>query len=132
MLMPDVTEILYDPEVGGGVAFQVRRVANQRTRSGVEQSEEIIDVCGNIQPESKSVQTSTSEDVSNEGIVIRAAFEFKLGQNNGEPTFVSEDEILWDSKRWRVTSVENWSKWGFSIAHATRVMDLEEVSNGMA
>jgi len=125
MLMPDVTEILNDPEVGGGVAFQVRRVTNKRVLGSVTRSEEIIDLTGNIQPVELSVSASTTEDLMTENIVIRAAFEFMVGSNSGDVSFVGEDEILWDGKTWRLTRVENWSKWGFSTAYAERVRDLE-------
>ena len=125
MLMPDVTEILNDPEVGGGVAFQVRRVTFTRVLGSVTKSEEIIDLTGNIQPVELSVSASTTEDLMSENIVIRAAFEFMVGSNDGDVSFVGEDEILWDGKTWRLTRVDNWSKWGFSTAYAERVRDLE-------
>lgn len=122
MLLPDVTWILNDPEVGGGVPFQVRRVLNTRTLGSVTQTPTIYDLTGNIQPESKRTQASTTEDKLEESIVVRATFEFQTGTNNGE-TFSGPDEILFAGAVWRVTSVENWSAWGFSIAHATKVMD---------
>ncbi len=121
MLLPDVTEILNDPEVGGGVAFQVKRVLNVRTLGSVTTTPKYFNVTGNIQPESKSVQTSTSEDTLNEGIVVRAIFDFQTGTNNGAE-FTGPDEIIFAGTRWRVTSVENWSDWGFTVAHATKVM----------
>ena len=40
MLNPDVTEILDDPEVGGGVSFQVKRTTNARVLGSVEQTTE--------------------------------------------------------------------------------------------
>ena len=125
MLMPDVREILNDPEVGGGVAFQVRRVTNTRVLGSVTRTVTTYDVTGNIQPVELSVSASTTEDLLTENIVIRAEFEFKVGNNNGGVSFEGEDEVLWDGKTWRVTRVEDWSKWGFSTAYATRVMDME-------
>ena len=125
MLMPDVTEILDDPEVGGGEPFQVRRVTNTRKLGGVTRTETVYDVTGNIQPLEKDVQSSTVEDLLTESIVVRATFEFKVGTNQGGVSFDGEDEILWDGKIWRVTRVENWSKWGFTMAYASRVMDSE-------
>ena len=125
MLMPDVREILNDPEVGGGVAFQVRRVTNTRVLGSVTRNVTTYDVTGNIQPVELSVSASTTEDLLTENIVIRAEFEFMVGSNNGSVEFNGEDEVLWDGKVWRITRVEDWSKWGFSTAYATRVMDME-------
>ena len=123
MLMPDVTEIINDPEVGGGQPFQVRRVANTRVMGGVTRSVEVIDCTGNIQPQSLQTQSSTAEDLKTESIVIYACFSFSVGSNDGGVTFDGPDEILYDGKTYRVTSVNDWSDWGFSIAYATRVMD---------
>ena len=120
MLLPDVTAILNDPEVGGGVAFKVRRVTNTRVLGGVTRTEEIFDVTGNIQPQEMSVRASTTEDELTETIVVRAIFDFKVGSSDGGVTFYGEDEILWDSMTWRVTRVDNWKDWGFSVAYATK------------
>ena len=124
MLFPDVTEILDDPELGGGVSFTVRRVTNRRVLGSVEREENLIPCTGNIQPVSKDIQASTTEDLLTENIVIRAVFEFKTGENQGGVSFDGPDEILWDGKVWRVTRVDNWSKWGFSVAYASKVMDV--------
>lgn len=125
MLLPDVTDILIDPDVGGGQSFQVIRYTNTRVLGGVSRSSETFDLFGNVQPQDKSTQTSTSENTLNETIVIYAEFAFQVGENSGGTTFKGPDEVLYDGKRYRVMSVNNWSKWGFSIAHATRVMDME-------
>ena len=53
--------------------------------------------------------------------MIYAAFEFKLGANNGDK-FTGPDEILFNGKTYRVTRVDNWADWGFTIAYAERVM----------
>ena len=127
MLNPDVTEILNDPEVGGGVSFQVRRVLNTRTKGSVTQTPVIYPLTGNIQPQNKSTQSSTVEDLLNESIVVYALFDFQTGENNGG-TFTGPDEILWKDRVWRVTNVNNWTDWGFNIAYATKVMDSKLVS----
>ena len=118
---PDVLEIIDDPEIGGGVPFQVRRIRNVRVRGNVSQQPELFSLTGNIQPEWKNSQTSTSEDTLMEGIVVYAAFEFQNGDNR-YTEFIGPDEILYRGDVWRVTRVDNWADWGFSIAHATKVM----------
>ncbi|MBP5460617.1 MAG: hypothetical protein J6Y20_00620 [Lachnospiraceae bacterium] len=126
MLLPDVTEILDDPEVGGGQSFQVIRRTVSRGLGTANSTETTYNVTGNIQPQDLSAQTSTSEDTETETIVIYAIFSFQTGENDGNGPYTSADEILYDGKRYRVTRVNNWSKWGFSIAYATRVMVYTE------
>ena len=124
MLMPDVLEIIDDPEVGGH-AFQVRRTTTSRTLGRVVNTSVIYDVTGNIQPQDMSAQTSTSEDLMTESIVAYAKFSFSAGFNSGE-AFTGPDEILYNGKVYRTTHVSDWSDWGFSIAYATRVHDMAE------
>ncbi len=120
MLMPDVTEILDDPEVGSGVAFQVRRKSSHRKLGGWEKTETVYDATGNLQPQNKSSQSSTAEDLLSESIVIYSTFVFQNGQNNGAE-IIETDEVLWENEVWRVTSVQNWAKWGFTVANAEKV-----------
>lgn len=127
MLMPDVTEILDDPEVGGGEPFQVVRYTITRTLGAITKTPEVFDLTGNIQPQDMASQSSTAEDLLTENIVVYAKFGFQTGSNDGGQTYTSADEILYDSKRYRVTRVSDWHKWGFSIAYATRVMDTEVI-----
>lgn len=125
MLMPDVTAILNDPEVGGGVSFQVRRVASVRSRGGFTRNETIHNATGNIQPQENNNQSSTIEDLLNEVIVAYSTFCFQAGSNNGE-SIVEADIILYDNLEWRVTRVDDWSKWGYTRAYATRVRDVQK------
>ena len=128
MLNPDVTEILDDPEVGGGVSFTVKRTTTSRTwnaitRAQVEShSTQTFSATGNIQPQTKNLQPSTSEDLLNESIVVRSTFIFQSGSNDGL-TFIGPDEIYYNGHWWRVTQIENWQDWGFTAAYASRVMD---------
>ena len=125
--MPDVTEIIDDPEVGGCQPFQVVRRTATRTLGAITESSTTYNLIGNIQPQDMASQTSTSEDTLNESIVIYARFAFQIGANNGGPSFLGADEVLYNGFRYRVTRVNNWAQWGFSIAYATRVMDMEVV-----
>lgn len=121
MLMPDVTAILDDPEVGGGVSFTVKRTTNRRVQGNVTQTEQTILCTGNIQPQEKSSQSSTVEDLLTESIVIYTTFRLSTGENNGGVNFSGPDEIQWNGLLWRVTRVDDWAEWGFTRAYATRV-----------
>ena len=120
--MPDVTEILYDPEVGGGQAFQVIRNAAVRKLGGYEKTTTTYDAVGNIQPQTMTNQASTLEDLLSETIVIYSTFAFQTGSNTGT-SIVEADIVVYNDLHWRVTGVDNWSAWGFTRANATRVMD---------
>lgn len=123
MLLPDVTEIIDDPEVGGGVEFTVIRNRAIRSRVGYTKTPETYHVTGNVQPQEMGNQASTTEDLLNESIVIYSTFVFQTGSNTGTE-IVEADIVLYDGHRWRVTRVDFWAKWGFTRAYATRVMDL--------
>lgn len=121
MLDPDVLEILQDPEVGGGVAFKVKRKTTTRILGGDKTTEEVFDLTGSIQPQDKSIQSSTAEDLKTEIIVVRAPFAFQTGSNSGK-TIIQTDIIVWKGASWRVTRVDDWSEWGYSTAYATKDM----------
>ena len=74
--MPDVTAILYDPEVGGGIEFQVIRNSSVRSQGGYTKTPTTYTAIGNIQPQEMSNQSSTVEDLLNESIVIYSTFAF--------------------------------------------------------
>ena len=126
MLMPDVTPILDDPEVGGGQSFQVLRTRTTRTfntqteKLGETPQTQTFNATGNIQPQAKNVQPSTAEDLLNEGIVVYSTFIFQAGSTD-DTGFTGPDEIIYNGIRWRVTQVDNWKEWGFNIAYAMRV-----------
>lgn len=123
MLMPDVTDILNDPEVGGGVEFDVTRVSAVRVREGYSRTISTFHAIGNIQPQEMSNQPSTAEDLLNESIVVYSTFAFQTGSNNGT-SIIEADIVEYDGLRWRVTRVDDWSAWGYTRAYATRIMDV--------
>jgi len=122
MLMPDVTAILDDPEVGGGQPFQVIRNSSVRKRGGYAKTPTTYNATGNIQPQEMGNQTSTSEDLLNESIVVYSTFCFQTGSNTGA-SIVEADIVVYNNLHWRVTRVDNWAEWGYTRAYATRVRD---------
>lgn len=129
MNMPDVTAILYDPEVGGGVEFTVERETSIRSSLppyGFTKSTSTLTGVGNIQPQEKSIQSSTTEDLLTESIVIYSTFLFQTGSNTGT-TNVQADIVTYNGLKWRVTKVEDWSAWGFTKAYATRTMETSGI-----
>lgn len=122
MLYPDVTEILDDPEVGGGVSFTVNRIELTRVRGSYTKTTVSHNCTGNIQPVSLGISQNGSEDAQNEEIVIRSTFAFQVGSNDSSGT-TGPDEVLYKNKRYRVTRVEDYSDWGFTVGYATRVRE---------
>jgi len=120
MLNPDVTEILDDPELGGGVSFTIRRPRLVRSRATVEKSFVPIEATGNIQPVDKSASQDSSEDKLSEQIVIRTTTTLQAGTRD-ETGATGADEVFYKNSWWRVTRVDNWEDWGFVVAYATRV-----------
>ena len=118
MLSPDVLEIIDDPEIAGGQPFTVLRKTLTRVRGGVNESVDEYAVTGNIQPAGKGVSPSQSEDEQNESITIWTKFTLQCGEPG-----TAADEIVFNGKRWRLTSVDDYSGWGFTIGHATRVRE---------
>ena len=122
LLSPDVLEIIDDPEVGGGVEFLVCRKKIIRIRGSVSESITQINATGNIQPEGKSAAPGPAEDVLDERIVIYTTFTLQPGGKPADGTYEA-DEILYDQIRYRITSVENYYQWGFTVGHATRMRE---------
>lgn len=122
MLDPDVTAILDDPDVGGGVSFTVKRSKSTRIKGSVYLSTEEIPATGNIQPSDKSMNQRVNEDELNEQIVIRTTQYLQNGSRIKGETFLA-DEIIFDDARWKVTRVENWKDWGFVTAYATKIRE---------
>ena len=123
MRMPDVTAIIDDPEVGGGIIFQVLRTTGVRNRGGYQKTTERFTVSGNIQPQDKSNQASTPEDKLTESIVIYTTFSLQTGSNDGK-SIVEADIVLYNGMLWRVTKVDNWSEWGYTRGYAERTMEV--------
>ena len=128
-LLPDVTAILDDPEVGGGVSFDVIRSSGQRRGGSYDMTKDVFHATGNVQPQEKGNQASTTEDLLNEVIVIYSTFIFQVGSNDGV-NIVESDIVKHNGKYYRVTKVDDWSQWGYTRAYATRIMDngMEQVT----
>ena len=122
MYYPDVTAILDDPEVGGGVDFIVERKSMVRNRGTFTIKPTTFSATGNIQPVEKGFNQLSPEDQKNEQIVIRTTFVLLDGSHNADGV-TGTDEVIYQNKRYRVTKVNNWEDWGFVEAYATRVRE---------
>ena len=124
-LSPDVTELLTDPELGGGLEFTVIRKTTRNTIDGRVTEVTTIKGTGNIQPPSAYDLQLTHEEQSSEPmIVIRSTTEFSMGSNNGTGSVYCEpDEVVAMGKRWKIKRLDDWSAWGFTSAWFTLMKD---------
>ena len=92
-------------------------------------TKDVFHATGNVQPQEKGNQASTTEDLLNEVIVIYSTFIFQVGSNDGV-NIVESDIVKHNGKYYRVTKVDDWSQWGYTRAYATRIMDngMEQVT----
>ena len=125
-LSPDVTEILDDPDVGGGQPFVSIRTIRRRTlRSGTDEQIIRTPCTGNVQPNGMQQVNHTDQEGSHDvDIVVRSKHLFELGRELEDGIYQLDDELEWHGKRYRVTSVDDWSEWGFTTAYAILRKDV--------
>lgn len=132
MLNPDVTELLDDPELGGGIAFTVVRETRKRTLVAGQNEQvtrERFQATGNIQPaQTEDLQLFPEEDRSQRIIVIRTTFTFRLGED-AKSAYQPSDKVIFENAVWKVTRMDHWTDWGFTTAYA--VLQRGEDPNGL-
>lgn len=121
-LRPDVTELLNDPDIGGGQSFDIirRTLVREKGRLGAEQTV-TIKATGSIQPAGVDVLQQLPEgDRSGEVIVVRTTTAIQIG-NTGATSDLLADEIRHNGSRYKVLQLKGWGKWGMYCAYATRI-----------
>lgn len=120
-LLPDVTELLDDPDVGGGQPFQVERTTGIRANGKKAPDVPVLHkAIGNIQPaQPKELERLPEEDRVKAVIAIRSTFQFQLGADNGGKAYTDPDVVIIGGKRHRVLKIDDWSAYGFMCAFAT-------------
>lgn len=118
--LPDVTFLLDDPDLGGGVAFTVIRQSRILSLvSDASVTTESIQATGNIQPaQPEDLQQLPEEQRHETVIVIRSTFNFRLASEENGVQYLP-DEVEYNGNRWKVTRVDQWAAWGFTTAWAT-------------
>lgn len=124
-LSPDITNILTDPDVGGGQQFTVVRQRITRKLNGAGTSVVTRTTCkGNIQPaQAIDLQQMPEEDRTSQTIVIRSTFHFSLGVD-GTGWYEPPDEVVYSGKTYKVNRVDDWDAWGFTTAWAILRKDV--------
>ena len=120
-LLPDITGLLDDPDVGGGQAFVIIRTTVQRRKGRASTpTVERIPATGSVQPVSENQLEQLPEgDRDQADYIIRSTTPFQDGSSSGTET-VLPDEIEYDGERYKLLKTKEWHKWGMHVAIVTR------------
>lgn len=120
MVMPDVSELFLDPEVGGGQAFQMERTSGEKSGGQkVDAAPTIFNAVGSIQPaQPKELERLPEEDRIKAVVAVRSTFKFQMGITDGK-AYTNADVILSGGNRYRILKLDDWSAYGWSCAFAT-------------
>jgi hypothetical protein len=120
--MPDVTDLLDDPDVGGGQPFQVERTTGTRANGKKVPGVPVVHkTTGNIQPaQPKELERLPEEDRVKAIVAIRSTFTFQTGSDDGGKAYTDPDVIIISGIRYRVLKIDDWSAYGFHCAFATQ------------
>ena len=115
-LLPDVTEILYDPELGAQ-SFTIKRKQG-RWNGGrlIISNEETISAVGNIQPAGAEQLQFFPEGERQRGECVIYTTTI-LHTSEGESV---SDDIIWRGDEYKIVRVDRWDEWGFNIAYAAK------------
>lgn len=124
-MLPNVTALLNDPDLGGGKAFEVKRTILERKAGKLVPYRVLtFSASGNIQPAgTHDLEKLPQEDRIKEIMVFRSTFVFQMGEETEEGS-VQTDEITFKGNLYRVLKIENWGEYGMYYAYASKVEGL--------
>lgn len=133
MLLPNITHLLNDPDVGGGQPFViVRREAIRRKGREGTKTETRISATGSVQPAGENALEQLPEaDRDKEVHIFRTTEPIQMGEStDAGDTFA--DEIEYNGDLFKVLRDKNWSPWGMYVAFATKIhrKAVPDESNG--
>lgn len=126
-MLPDVTTLLNDPDLGGGKAFEVKRtILECKAGKLIPYRVLTFSARGNVQPAgAHDLEKLPQEDRIKEVMVFRSTFAFQMGAETNEGS-VQADEITFKGNLYRVLKIENWGEYGMYYAYASRVEGTHE------
>ena len=121
-MKPDISFLTLDPDLGS-VSFLAIRSTGTFDHGELVQSSQSHPASGIIQPGGFSyTDQQTGEDKQETGITVYTKFALTAGEQTDESLTLA-DEILYDSKCWRVVEVKDWNDRGFCVAKALLIKD---------
>lgn len=113
-LMPDVTELLFDPDLGAQEFEVTRRTGKWSGGRMAVESEETIKAIGIIQPPSAEQLAFFPEGERRKGqIVIYTTTTLHLT----EGTDITDD-VTWNGEKYKLVNVKRWDDYGYVEAYA--------------
>lgn len=114
--MPDVTELLTDPDLGAQSFLVKRRKGKWSGGRLLVTDEEQFDAVGIIQPPTPEQLVFFPEGERREGqIVIHTKTELYLTEGND-----ISDDMTWRGEAYKIVNVKRWMDYGFCIAYAQK------------
>ena len=119
---PDISFLTLDSDLGS-VSFLVIHSTGAFDHGELVHSAQSSQASGIIQPGGFSyTDQQTGEDKQETGITVYTKFALTAGVQTDD-TLTLADEILYDSKCWRVVEVKDWHDRGFCVAKALLIKD---------
>ena len=122
-LLPDITMLLDDPDIGGNQPFTIIRtsVPRKRGRADVEnRTIEKIPATGSVQPVGENVLEQLPEgDRERADYIIRTKTPLQNGSSSGSVDLLP-DEIEYLDERYKLIKTKEWHQWGMFVAIVTR------------
>lgn len=115
-LMPDVTDLLYDPDVGAKPFTVLRRTGEWIAgRFRVAKTETIKAIGVMLPPEAE--QLATFPEGERRKGVVAIYTKTLLYLSDGE---CISDDITWMGEQYKVMRVERWDEYGYCVAYAQK------------
>lgn len=115
-LMPDVTMLLDDPDLGAQDFTVKRRAGKWFGGRFVVESESLFNAIGIIQPPTPEQLAFFPEG---ERRVGRIAIYTKQDLHLTEGEMISDD-VTWNGEQYKIVNIERWEDYGFVIAFAEK------------
>ena len=122
MLLPDITDLLYDPEVGGNQPFDIKRTTTVNRKGRYSSSSTVtIHASGSVQPAGTNVLEQLPEGDRDKAVyIVRTRTAMQMGSPTDDGAVLS-DEIIYRGDRYKILVVKEWQAWGMYVAYVTRI-----------
>ena len=123
MLLPDITDLLYDQEVGGNQPFTIKRTTiTYRKGRYAEATPEYIPASGSVQPSGINALEQLPEGDRDKAVyIVRTRTAMQMGSVNDDGSTVLPDEIIYMNDKYKILMVKEWQAWGMYVAFMTRI-----------
>lgn len=122
-LLPDITGLLDDSDVGGGQQFTIIRttVPRKNGRADVAHAtQERIPATGSVQPSGVDALEQLPEgDRENAEFIVRTTTPIQNGSSSGSAEIL-QDEVEYLGVRYKLLKTKEWQQWGMYVGFFLR------------